>query len=195
MLKSIKKGMFPFLIAFSAISVSCSAAFYSVYRLSKLFAGAQFEVIIMAGSLEFAKLVVASLLYQYWTTINKYLRMYLTVATVILVLITSMGIYGFLSAAYQDTYRQLIIKENQTSFLEQKNYFMKKTLQGMIKSLKEFLITSLLLVMQGLNQSRYETPRWLGALEPRYPLLNYVWLKTGLTLKKKIEKIFKLKEK
>ena len=56
MFKNIKKGMFPFLIAFSALSVSASAAFYSVYGLSKLFAGAQFQVIIMAGSLEFAKL-------------------------------------------------------------------------------------------------------------------------------------------
>jgi len=136
MLKTIKKGMFPFLIAFSAISVSCSAAFYSVYGLSKLFAGAQFEVIIMAGSLEFAKLVVASLLYQYWGTINKVLRTYLTVATVILVLITSMGIYGFLSAAYQDTYRQLIIKENQTSFLEQKKLFYEKDVTRYDKELE-----------------------------------------------------------
>ncbi len=136
MLKTIKKGMFPFLIAFSAISVSCSAAFYSVYGLSKLFAGAQFEVIIMAGSLEFAKLVVASLLYQYWNTINKVLRTYLTVATVILVLITSMGIYGFLSAAYQDTYRQLIIKENQTSFLEQKKSFYEKDVTRYDKELE-----------------------------------------------------------
>ncbi len=103
MLKNIKKGMFPFLIAFSALSVSASAAFYSVYGLSKLFAGAQFQVIIMAGSLEFAKLVTASLLYQYWDTINKTLRTYLTGATFVLVLITSMCIYGFLSAAYQDT--------------------------------------------------------------------------------------------
>jgi hypothetical protein len=125
-LDNIKKGLFPFMIALSALSVSASAAFYSVYGLSKLFAGAQFEVIIMAGSLEVAKLVTASLLYQYWDSINKGLRTYLTVATVVLVLITSMGIYGFLSAAYQDTYRQLIIKENQTSFLDQKKQFYEK---------------------------------------------------------------------
>ena len=117
MFKTIKKGILPFLIGFSALSVSASAAFYSVSGLSKLFAGASFEVIIMAGSLEVAKLVTASLLYQYWDTINKILRTYLTVATIVLVLITSMGIYGFLSAAYQDTYRQLTIKENQTIFL------------------------------------------------------------------------------
>ena len=99
MIKLIQRYSFPSLIALSALSVSASAAFYSVSGLSKLFAGASFEVIIMAGSLEVSKLVIASLLYQYWDTLNKYLRTYLTVAAVILVLITSMGIYGFLSAA------------------------------------------------------------------------------------------------
>ena len=112
--------MFPFLIGFSALSVSASAAFYSVSGLSKLFAGASLEVIIMAGSLEFAKLVTASLLYQYWDTINKTLRTYLSIATIILVLITSMGIYGFLSAAYQETYSKLIAVENQKGFIQQK---------------------------------------------------------------------------
>ena len=112
--------MFPFLIAFSALSVSTSAAFYSVSGLSKLFAGASLEVIIMAGSLEFAKLVTASLLYQYWDTINKTLRTYLSIATVVLVLITSMGIYGFLSAAYQETYSKLLTVENQKGFIQQK---------------------------------------------------------------------------
>ena len=116
----IKKGMFPFLIAFSALSVSASAAFYSVSGLSKLFAGASLEVIIMAGSLEFAKLVTASLLYQYWDTINKTLRTYLAISTVVLVLITSMGIYGFLSAAYQETYSKLSTIENQKGFIQKK---------------------------------------------------------------------------
>ena len=119
-LGKIKQGMFPFLIAFSALSVSTSAAFYSVSGLSKLFAGASLEVIIMAGSLEFAKLVTASLLYQYWDTINKTLRTYLSIATIILVLITSMGIYGFLSAAYQETYSKLSAVENQKGFIQQK---------------------------------------------------------------------------
>jgi len=112
--------MFPFLIGFSALSVSASAAFYSVSGLSKLFAGASLEVIIMAGSLEFAKLITASLLYQYWGTINKTLRTYLSIATVVLVLITSMGIYGFLSAAYQETYSKLSAVENQKGFIQQK---------------------------------------------------------------------------
>ena len=122
----LRRNFFPTIIALTALSVSGSAAFYSVSGLSKLFAGATLEVIIMAGSLEVAKLVIASLLYQYWDTINKLLRTYLSIAAVVLVLITSMGIYGFLSAAYQDTYRQLTIKNNQTAFLTQKKDFYNK---------------------------------------------------------------------
>jgi len=102
-IKKIQERIFPFIIALSALSVSASAAFYSVSGLSKLFAGASLEVIIMAGSLEVAKLVIASLLYQYRKTLPRLLKIYLTSAAVVLVLITSMGIYGFLSAAYQET--------------------------------------------------------------------------------------------
>ena len=103
MLSNLKKLLFPILIAFSALSVSASAAFYSISGLSKLFAGAAFAVIIMSASLEIAKLVIASLLYQYRKTLPKILKWYLSLACVILILITSMGIYGFLSAAYQET--------------------------------------------------------------------------------------------
>jgi len=137
MWKNVKKGLFPFIIAFSALSVSASAAFYSVYGLSKLFAGAQYEVIIMAGSLEVAKLVIASLLYQYWDTINKALRAYLTLAAIILVIITSMGIYGFLSAAYQETYANLLISNNKIEFLDNKAKFYEDDIQRYDKELTQ----------------------------------------------------------
>src|SRR5210317_608055 len=128
-MKRLKANILPFIIALSALSVSVSAAFYSVSGLSKLFAGATFEVIVMAGSLEVAKLVIASLLYQYWDTLNKLLRTYLTIAATILVLITSMGIYGFLSAAYQETYQKLIVNENKIEFLDEKSKFYEDDLQ------------------------------------------------------------------
>ena len=145
MLNNLKKGFLPFLIGFSALSVSGSAAFYSVFGLSKLFAGASTEVIIMAGSLEVAKLVTASLLYQYWDSINKILRTYLAIATVILVLITSMGIYGFLSAAYQETFNQLTIVENEKKFIQQKVDFYEQDVTRYEKELQQILdnITSL----------------------------------------------------
>lgn len=139
MLNNLRKGFFPFIIAISALSVSGSAAFYSVYGLSKLFAGATVEVIIMAGSLEVAKLVIASLLYQYWDTINKLLRTYLTIAAVILVLITSMGIYGFLSAAYQGTYQTLLVTENRIEFLENKADFYQKDIVRYDQELEQIL--------------------------------------------------------
>ena len=103
MWKNIQVRLFPLLIALSALSVSLSAAFYSVSGLSKLFAGAAFAVIVMAASLEIAKLVIASLLYQYRKTLPKLLKWYLSLACFVLIIITSMGIYGFLSAAYQET--------------------------------------------------------------------------------------------
>jgi hypothetical protein len=100
--------------------VSASAAFYSVFGLAHLFAGASTEVIIMAGALEAAKLVVASLLYQYWDTINKILRMYFMIATFILMVITSGGIYGFLSGAYQETATQSEFLDRQVAVIQQK---------------------------------------------------------------------------
>ena len=102
-IKNLQARIFPFIIALSALSVSASAAFYSVSGLSKLFAGAAFAVIIMAASLEVAKLVIASLLYQYRKNLPRLLKYYLSIACFVLILITSMGIYGFLSAAYQET--------------------------------------------------------------------------------------------
>ena len=128
MLKNLKLSIFPFIIAFSALSVSASSAFYSISGLSKLFAGASFEVIVMASSLEISKLVIASLLYQYWNTINKVLRTYLMVATVILILITSMGIYGFLSAAYQETANRAGNMDAQISLVEVKRDNIKEQL-------------------------------------------------------------------
>lgn len=111
---------FPTIIALSALSVSASAAFYSVTGLSKLFAGASFEVMIMAASLEFAKLVVATLLYQYWRELNKLLKVYLSIAAFVLVIITSAGIYGFLSSAYQETATKSEIIDKEISILELK---------------------------------------------------------------------------
>ena len=116
----MKERIFPFVIALSALSVSASAAFYSVFGLAHLFAGASTQVIIMAGALEAAKLVVASLLYQYWNTINKILRAYLVSAVFILMVITSGGIYGFLSGAFQETNTQSEFLDKQVNLLESK---------------------------------------------------------------------------
>ena len=111
------------LLGLSALFVAFNAAFFSVSGLSKLFAGAAFSVIVMASSLELAKLITAGYLYNYWDKINKSFRLYLSGAVIILILITSLGIYGFLTSAFQDTFNQFSIKEKQLAFLEQKEKF------------------------------------------------------------------------
>lgn len=127
------KKLFPYIIALSALAVSASAAFYSVSGIMKLFAGASLAVGIMAGSLEVAKLVIASLLYQYWTELNKFLRTYLTIAAFVLILITSAGIYGFLSSAYQETANKAGIVDQQILALETKKKLYEGTREGIYK--------------------------------------------------------------
>ena len=133
MWNSIKERIFPLIIALSALSVSASAAVYSVTGLSMLFAGASTAVIIMAASLEVAKLVIASLLYQYWNKLNKILRVYLTIAAAVLILITSAGIYGYLSSAYQKTADQTSIIDSRVASLETKKKLFEETRDNILK--------------------------------------------------------------
>ena len=114
------KKLFPYVIALSALSVSASAALYSVVGLSKLFAGAKVQVMIMAGSLEFAKLVIASVLYQYWDKTNAFIKTYLMIALIILITITSGGIYGYLSGAYQETSNQSEFLDKEVAIIDSK---------------------------------------------------------------------------
>ena len=138
MWNSIKERIFPLIIALSALSVSASAAVYSVTGLSMLFAGASTAVIIMAASLEVAKLVIASLLYQYWSKLNKILRTYLTIAAAVLILITSAGIYGYLSSAYQKTADQTSIIDSRVASLETKKKLFEETRDNILKE-KQFI--------------------------------------------------------
>jgi hypothetical protein len=132
----MKNRLLPFLIAFSALSISATAAYYSVTGLSMLFAGASFAVLVMASSLEISKLVIASLLYQYWDKLNKILRTYLTIATIVLILITSAGIYGFLSSAYQSIATQSEIVDKQIAALESKKVLYEETRDNLLTDRK-----------------------------------------------------------
>ena len=86
----------------AALSLSAIAAFYSIAGLTAIFAAAVVPIIIMGSILEISKLVVASWLYRNWKEVPTLLKSYFTVAVVILMMITSMGIFGFLSKAHLD---------------------------------------------------------------------------------------------
>ena len=147
MLERVKN--FTSLVGLSALLVAGSAAFFSVFGLSKLFSGAQLSVIIMAGSLEFTKLVAASFLYQYWYTVSKVLRIYLSIGVVVLVFITSAGIFGYLSNAYQGATlvfeketTTLFYKEDRLTQLEEDKIYLKQELEQSLSSLPENYITA-----------------------------------------------------
>ena len=146
----MKKGnFFQYVVGLSALLVAGSAAYYSVFGLSKLFSGAMFAVVVMAGSLEFAKLVSASFLYRYWNKINQILKIYMTIGVVTLVFITSAGIFGFLSNAYQGATvefekesTKLLYKEDRLSQLEEDKQYLKEELELAISELPENYITA-----------------------------------------------------
>jgi len=120
----MNKTILKILVGLIALSLSVCAAFFSVVGLAKLFAGAVTAVIVMASILEASKLVTASFLYQHWKTVSKTLKLYLLAAMVIIAAITSLGIYGFLSSAYQNTKSKYDLTQTQTdSLATQKLYF------------------------------------------------------------------------
>jgi hypothetical protein len=94
---------FTILVGLAALAVAGCAAFFSVTGLALLFSGASLAVAVMGTSLEIAKLIAASYLHRFWKETNKLLRFYLLLGVLILVVITSAGIFGFLSNAYQST--------------------------------------------------------------------------------------------
>ena len=96
---------FAILTLISALGMSAVAAWYSIIGLSTLFSGAVTAIIIMGIALEVGKLVSASWLYRNWQICNFFLRYYLLFAIMVLVLVTSMGIFGFLSKAHLDQVR------------------------------------------------------------------------------------------
>ena len=142
MLESFKK--FPTLVGASAFFVAFNAAFFSIFGLSKLFSGAFWSVVFMASSLEVGKLVTASFVYQYWHKISKLMKGYLIGAVILLVLITSLGIFGFLSNAYQGATLNfkkesttLLAYEERLEQLEEDKKFLKEELDAQVQDLPD----------------------------------------------------------
>ena len=144
-----KSKYFYIWIGLSALLIAGSAAAFSVYGLAKLFSGAFLSVVLMAGSLELGKLVTASFLYRYWDMINWFQKVYMTIATIVLVFITSAGIFGYLSNAYQGATlefekqsTELIAVEERIEQLEEDKVFLKEELSVAISELPDNYITA-----------------------------------------------------
>lgn len=142
---------FILVLILTTLSLAGSAAFFSVCGLAKIFAGSFWPVVIMASSLEAGKLVTASYLYRYWDHISVLMRAYMFAAIVVLMGITSAGIFGFLSAAYQQDIvgtkinkqqiEMLTTQTNQAETLKQERLARKKQIDKDIASLPHDYVT------------------------------------------------------
>jgi len=174
-------------LVFSAGFIAFNAAFFSITGLSHLFSGAFWSVVIMASSLELGKLVSASFLYQYWTTMNKYMRTYLTVGTVLLVLITSMGIFGYLSKAYQGATvglsritTQLDFYEEELLRLEEDKVYLKEEMSAQIALLPDNYITAKRKVRDDYSPLILKVNTQISELKPKIGELNQEMISTGI---------------
>ena len=132
----------------SAISISVIAAGYSIIGLATLFAGAKVAIIAMGSALEVGKLVAASWLYRNWNSnlLPRLIKWYLTIAIIVLVFITSMGIFGFLSKAHLDQVRpsqdnsvQIVLIDKQINQQEIIIARSEKTLNLLDKALEVYI--------------------------------------------------------
>ena len=147
--------MFIAILAFSAFVIAGVAAYFSVYGIATLYAGSFISVLVMAGALEVGKLVATSFLYRYWHKINLLLKTYMLVAILTLMGITSMGIFGFLTSAYQTSLIEYSQAETQQEFLVSQKAILEKEL------------ASLTMRVDTLNQSRLSQEQRLPSMSRR----------------------------
>lgn len=148
----MEKKILPYLVVISALSVSLSAAFYSVSGIGKMFSGSSTNVMIMMASLEVAKLVLASLLYQYWDKLNLLLKSYYIIGLFTLMSITSAGIYGYLSSAYSQTSSKVENIDKQVELLNKKRDMFELQLSD-IKSEKKMIEGNISDITKGLSNN------------------------------------------
>lgn len=111
--------MFTALLGLTALLVAGCGAYFSVLGIATLFSGHFWQVAIMAGSLELGKLVATSFLYRYWKRVVWFLKIYMISAVLVLMCITSMGIFGYLSSGYQVNAGKTDLIDNKVALIEQ----------------------------------------------------------------------------
>jgi len=148
----------------TTLAIAGSAAFFSIYGLAQIFAGAFLPVVIMASSLEAGKLVAASYVYRYWNDISKVMKTYLISSVVVLMLITSAGIFGFLSQAHMASNATLtetnakvaLLEEDKTrtETLKQERLDRRKQIDTQIANLPSDYVRSRQRLMNQFNEER-----------------------------------------
>lgn len=125
------------LIWFCAIGLAVFSGYYSVFGISKLFAGGSWSIIGMAAMLELSKLVVVTFLHDHFKTLRLLFKTYLLSAAVVLMVITSIGVYGYLTNSYQETAKVIYKAQNEITLLDQKKKLFEEQKVQVDKSIED----------------------------------------------------------
>jgi hypothetical protein len=179
--------LFTYLVGFSGLLISSVAAFFSVTGIAMLFSGSFISVCVMAGSLEVGKLVAASFIYRYWKLVNWLQKAYTVLAVVVLIGITSMGIFGFLSNSYMgatvefDTMlTKLEVYQEQLETFEEDKVFLKQELEVSVNGLPDNYITAKRKLREEYNPLIQEKSIQIGDLKNKIGQLKIDMVDTGI---------------
>jgi len=185
--ESTNSKFFTYLVGFSGLLISSVAAFFSVTGIAQLFSGSFWSVVVMAGSLEFGKLVAASFIYRYWSLVNWLQKIYTVIAVVILIGITSMGIFGFLSNSYmgatvefESMITKLEVYKEQLETLEEDKDFLKQELESSVNALPDNYITAKRKLREEYNPLIQEKSVLIGDLKNTIGELEIQMVDTGV---------------
>jgi len=163
------------------------AAFFSVTGIGMLFSGSFLAVCLMASSLEVGKLVTASFLYRYWKVVNWLQKTYMTLAVIVLIGITSMGIFGFLSNSYmgatvefETMLTKLSVYKEQVETFEEDKVFLKQELEASVNSLPSNYITAKRKLREEYNPLIHEKSVQIAELKNTIGELEIQMVDTGI---------------
>ena len=186
-MESTNSKFFTYLVGFSGLLISSVAAFFSVTGIAQLFSGSFWSVVVMTGSLEFGKLVAASFIYRYWNLVNWLQKMYTVIAVVILIGITSMGIFGFLSNSYmgatvefESMITKLEVYKEQLVTLEDDKDFLKQELEASVNALPDNYVTAKRKIRNEYNPLIQEKSIQIGELKNTIGELEIQMVDTGV---------------
>ena len=172
--------MFALIVGFAALIVASCAAFFSVQGLATLYAGQFISVCIMTSGLEFGKLIAASYLHRYWDKTAFLLKTYLILAVITLMGITSLGIFGFLTSAYQQSHVKVEIVDTKKAALDSTKQTLSDDISNLNKRIEVLNKAREQQEKRVLDSGNYKAPR-----EQAYAAIE----KTNIEVKELQEKI------
>jgi hypothetical protein len=116
-------------VALTALFIASCAAYFSVVGISMLFSGSAIAAMVMAISLELGKLVSTSFLFKYWSSTKTFLKIYLTISVFVLMFITSLGIFGYLTSSYQRSFLDDKLTSERILLVEEKRSALSKKVE------------------------------------------------------------------